>query len=119
MWISGNESTYSAGDCLQLRRLGFDPWVGKIPWGRKWQPTPVFCGKSHGQRSLGGYSLWGRKSRTRLSNHTTTLILSGNLSNLTTQAASALYHCICLHLILATCNFHANSTATLQEYEVG
>ena len=34
---------------------GFDPWVGKIPWKRKWQPTPVFLpGKFHGQRSLVG-----------------------------------------------------------------
>ena len=38
---------------LQCGRLGFDPRVGKIPWRRKWQPTPVFLpGKSHGQRSL-------------------------------------------------------------------
>ena len=36
--------------------------VGKIPWRRKWQPTPVFLlGKSHGQRSLAGYSLWGHE----------------------------------------------------------
>ena len=35
----------------------FDPWVGKIPWRREWQPTPVFLpGKSHEQRSLAGYS---------------------------------------------------------------
>ena len=35
----------------------FDPWVGKIPWRRKWQPTPVFLpGEFHGQRSLAGYS---------------------------------------------------------------
>ena len=34
-------------------RCGFDPWVGKIPWRRTWQPTPVFLpGASHGQRSL-------------------------------------------------------------------
>ena len=40
--------------------MGFDPWVGKIPWRRKWQPTPVFWpGKSNGQRSLKGYSPWG------------------------------------------------------------
>ena len=33
------------------------PWVGKIPWKRAWQLTPVFLpGESHGQRSLGGYS---------------------------------------------------------------
>ena len=41
---------------------GFDPWVGKITRRRKWQPTPLFLpGKSHGQRSLTGYSLWGCK----------------------------------------------------------
>jgi len=37
--------------------LLFDPWVGKIPWRRIWQPTPVFLpGESHGQRSPAGYS---------------------------------------------------------------
>ena len=37
-------------------------------WRRKWQPTPVFLpGESHRQRSLAGYSPWGRRSRTRLS----------------------------------------------------
>ena len=36
---------------------GFHPWVEKIPWERNWQPTPVYLpGKSHGQRSLMGYS---------------------------------------------------------------
>ena len=39
------------------KRHGFGPWVGKIPWRRVWQPTPVFLpGESHGQRSLVGYS---------------------------------------------------------------
>ena len=48
--------------CLQCRRPGIDPWVGKIRWRRKWQSTPVLLpGKSHGQRSLTGYSSWGRK----------------------------------------------------------
>ena len=43
-------------------RPGFDPWVGKIPWRREWQPTPVFLpGEFHGQRSLVGYSPWGNK----------------------------------------------------------
>ena len=47
---------------LQCRRPGFNPWVGKIPWRRAWQPTPVFLpGESHGQRSLAGYSPWCRK----------------------------------------------------------
>ena len=40
----------------------FDPWVGKIPWKKEWQPTRVFLpGKSHRQRSLAGYSPWGHK----------------------------------------------------------
>ena len=40
----------------------FDLWVGKIPWSRKWQLTPVFLpGKFHGQRGLVGYSQWGHK----------------------------------------------------------
>ena len=48
--------------CLQCRRPGFNPWVGKIPWRRKWQPTPVLLpGKSHGRRTLVGYSPWGHK----------------------------------------------------------
>ena len=47
---------------LQCRRPGFDPWVGKIPWRRKWQPTPVLWpGKFHGWRSLEGYCPWGCK----------------------------------------------------------
>ena len=55
----------------QSRRYGrhnFHPWIGKIPQGRTWQPTPVFLPwESHGQRSLVGYNPWGHKSRTRLS----------------------------------------------------
>ena len=48
--------------CLQCGRPRFDPWVGKIPWRMKWQSTPVLLpGKSHWQRSLVGYSPWGRK----------------------------------------------------------
>ena len=59
-WHSSKESAYQ---CLRCKRQGFDPWVGRIPWRRKWQLTPaVFLpGKSHGQRSPGGYSPWGLK----------------------------------------------------------
>ena len=50
-WLSRKEPA------CQCRRHGFDPQVGMISWERKWQPTPVFLpGKSHGQRSLAGYS---------------------------------------------------------------
>ena len=59
-WLSDKESVCQ---CKRRRRLRFSPCVGKIPWRRKWQPTPVFLPeKSHGQRSLLGYSPWGHKS---------------------------------------------------------
>ena len=46
----------------ETQRLGFDLWVGTIPWGRKWQPTPVFLpGESCGKRSLAGYSPCGSR----------------------------------------------------------
>ena len=49
-------------NACQCKRCRFDLWVRKIPWRRKWQPTPVFLpGKSHGQRSLVGYSPLGAK----------------------------------------------------------
>ena len=52
--LPGNE-----GD---LKRCRFNPWVGKIPWRRVWQPTPEFLpGESHGQRSLVVYSPWDHK----------------------------------------------------------
>src|SRR5574337_262454 len=51
-WCSGKESAFQ---CRRCKRVGFNPWVGKIPWRRKWQPTPVFLpGKFHEQRSLAG-----------------------------------------------------------------
>ena len=55
MWLSGKES---ACQCRRHRRLGFNSWVGKSPWRKKWQHTPVFLpGESQGKRSLAGYSL--------------------------------------------------------------
>ena len=46
----------------QCRRCRFDPWIGKMPWKKKWQPTPVLLpGKFHGERNLVGYSPWGYK----------------------------------------------------------
>ena len=52
----------SKASCLQCGRPGFDPLVRKIFWRRKWQPTPVpLPGKSHGRRSVVGYSPWHHK----------------------------------------------------------
>ena len=61
-WLSGEQPN------CQCRRHVFDPWVGKIPWRRKWQPSPAFLpGKSHGQRSLVGLQKELQKSWTQLS----------------------------------------------------
>ena len=58
-FTGGTSGKQSAWQC---RRHGFNPWVGKIPWRRAWQPTPVFLpGESHGQRNKVGYSPWGYK----------------------------------------------------------
>ena len=68
-WISGKESSCQ---CKRHRRLRFDAQVGRIPWRRKWQPTPVFLpGESHGERSLVACSPWGHKelNRTEVTAH--------------------------------------------------
>ena len=76
---SGKEPVCQYWGC---KRCGFDPWVGKIPWRRKWQPTPVFLsGKSHGQRSLAGCSPWGHKESDMTEHiHTHTHTIVGNAS---------------------------------------
>ena len=56
--------------CLQCQRYRLDHWDGKIPWKRKWQHTPVLLWiKSHRQKSLAGYSLWGSK-KSDMTEHT-------------------------------------------------
>ena len=64
-----------ACQCRRWKRCGFNPWVRKIPWRRKWKHTPAFLpGESYGQRSLAGYSPQGRKESdmTEVSEHIST-----------------------------------------------
>ena len=86
----------NAGWCKRHR---LDPWLRKIPWSKKWQTAPVFLpGKSHGQRSLMGYSLWGGKeldvaehlhahvcTHTRTHTHSYTCSLFSNFIHLIAQ----------------------------------
>ena len=68
-WCSGKESICQG---RRLRRCRFDPSVRKIPWRRKWQPTPGFLpGKFHGQRRLVGYCPWGHRE-SDMTQHTCT-----------------------------------------------
>ena len=71
-WHSGEESTCQCG----RRKRRFDPWVGKIPWRRKGQPTPVFLpGESQGRRSLAGVAHEVTTSQTQLSTHVHTQVI--------------------------------------------
>ena len=77
---------------LQCRSPRFNPWVRKIPWRRDWQPIPVCLpGESHGQRSLAGYSPWGRKesdTTEQLSAHTLIKVVKIELQPGKAQAGS-------------------------------
>ena len=56
---NGKEPAYQYG---KHNEMWVQSWVGKTPWSRKWQPTPVFLlGEFHGQRNLAGYSPWGHR----------------------------------------------------------
>ena len=73
---SGKECTCQGRRC---KSLGYDPWVRKIPWRRKWQPPPIFLpGKFHGQRSLAGYSLCDHKKPDMTEGLSTTWDTIGN-----------------------------------------
>ena len=64
-WCSGKESTCQC----PCKRQDFDPWVGKIPWNRKWQPTPVFCLGNPMDSGAWPATVYGvTKSRTQLRN---------------------------------------------------
>ena len=61
--ISGASLVAQTVKNLPAMQEMLEPWVGKIPWRRKWQPAPVVLhGEFHGQRSLAGYSPWGHKA---------------------------------------------------------
>ena len=67
-WVfpGGSVGKEHAWQSRRLKKCGFDPWVGKIPWNRSWQPTPVSLpGKVHGQWSLAGYGPWTFKGSDR------------------------------------------------------
>ena len=84
-----------ACQCRRHKKHGFDPWVGKIPWSGKWQPTPIFLPrKSHGQRSLAGYGPHGCKKLD------------------TTEATQHIWACMVLLLLLLSCFSRVRPCAT-------
>ena len=96
-WCSGKEFAYQS---RRHRRCGFDPWVGKIPWKRKWKPPPVFLpGKSHGQGSLEGCSSQGCKESDTTSQPSTPTC--AHTYKISKQQGSAVQH---RELYSASCN---------------
>ena len=73
MWTS--LVTQTVKNLPAVQEPGFNPWIGNIPWRRKWQSTPVFLpGEFYGQGSLAGYSLWGLKELDMTEQLTPTLL---------------------------------------------
>ena len=75
--------------CKRHKKCGLNPWAGKIPWSKKWQPTLVFLpGKFHGQKALVGYTPWGHNeldmtewlsTHTHTHTHTHTFVFTSEL----------------------------------------
>ena len=84
-WLSCKEPT------CQYRKYGLSPWVGKIPWRRRWQPTLVLLPeKSYGQKGLAGYSPWDHKRATQsLQLNDTTILLNNLPTHLTELSRSS------------------------------
>ena len=99
-WCNGKESTWPYRRC---KRCGFDPWVRKSPWRRKWQPTPgLLPGNPHGQRNLAGYSPRGREesdTTARVHTHEGAMVVEGQITHYKTfllfWSASFLIQCSC------------------------
>ena len=85
-WLSCKESSCQ---CRRLRRHGFDSWVGKIPWRRKWHLILVFLPeKSYRQRSLAGYSPQSHKESDTTEHISVSNIVDGNLLKFTIRFIS-------------------------------
>ena len=105
--------------CLQCWRPWFNPWVGKIPWRRKWQPTAVFLpGQSYEQRSVEGWQrvghdwvIWGHSERTVASYRH-----KGNLCFLTCLHISQPQSWSCGHKVWYSINSNGNRLLSLTDF---
>ena len=104
--------------CRRQKRCGFSPWVGKIPWRRRWQPTlALLPGESHGQKSLAGYSPRVTKSQPRprqLSPHTLTGLYFSQAPTYTPESICCsqgyLYQLLCICKTMHLKNILTNLT---------
>ena len=109
-WLSGKEST------CQFKRHEFGPWVRKIPWRKKWQPTSVLLpGKFHGQRSLVGYSPWGGKELDTTERLSTQALVAPSCSEL--DLLENLLHLLHQHLLLHFAPYAVKMASFLKLHE--
>ena len=98
-FLGGASGKESACQYRRHKRCRFNPWVRKIPWNKKWQPTPVFLpGKFHGQRGLVGYNPQGCKE------------------SATTERLSTIYLSIYIFLIEVCCYLVTKLCPTMQPH---
>ena len=111
----GTDGKESACQCRTHTKCRFDPWVWKIPWRRKWQPTPVFLpGKSHRERNLVGYSPWGRKESDTTERLTLPLLLQASRKHNKLFISTL---CWCMNSVCDTASPVHSSHSRLKEQE--
>ena len=109
MYPGGTSGKESACQGRRCKGYGLDPWVGKITWRRKWQPTPVFFpGQSHGQRSLVGYGSWGHKESDTTEHmcahtHTHTHVHTRVLTHMCAHRDTCVHTCTCTRVCTHAC----------------
>ena len=102
-WLGGKDFTCQ---CRRHKRGWLHPWVGKTPWRRKWQTSPIFLpGKSHEQRSLAGYSPWGHKESDTTEQPNNKEMLCGPLAPGLLLFAALIGHSLSLQ---ETCQVHVS-----------
>ena len=102
-WLSGKEYPCQH---RSLKRLRLNPWVRKIPWKRKWKPTPIFSpGESHGQWSLAGYSPWGSKELSNLTKFSSDNWAAEHAHTLWPLQVPLLY-CYCYSYLYGCCYYY-------------
>ena len=106
-----------ACQCRRPKRCGLDPWVGKIPWRRAEQPTPVFLpGEPHGQRNLVGYSHGVAKSQTGLSMHAQTVSHRGAMTEFFPRTLGLYICCLGMWVYIARTYTLARGAGNLNLY---
>ena len=113
--IYSERYTFHRASQEALRRRGFNPWVGKIPWRRAWQPTPVFLpGWSHGQKSLAAYKSMGVAKE---SDSTEPMRVPAHIPQLESRSSQKVRGPVIMHVPQAECS-QSQKVKAILKYKV-